>query len=220
MTRYIIIGLIILGLICAVVDSCITGVSNVWNRFVSTHEEVIEAIDEGHLSKAKELLPGAKGRELYRCAQLLIEEYIAIDDVKNAVYVFERITPNHCSTYEMQWDHYATADYTKAVTTMLYNALIKQGEYEQAWKYHKLEYEDVDYPGNASCYYSYITDVLETLCKNKQIREAQGFLDDHISWFRRNVDNAKYGESYQEYSYRRMKEKLQLFIDEYTKGGE
>ena len=220
MTRYIIIGLIILGLICAVVDSCITGVSNVWNRFVSTHEEVIEAIDEGHLSKAKELLPSAKGRELYRCAQLLIEEYIAIDDVKNAVYVFERITPNHCSTYEMQWDHYATADYTKAVTTMLYNALIKQGEYEQAWKYHKLEYEDVDYPGNASCYYSYITDVLETLCKNKQIREAQGFLDDHISWFRRNVDNAKFGESYQEYSYRRMKEKLQLFIDEYTKGGE
>ena len=149
-----------------------------------------------------------------------IEEYIAIDDVKNAVYVFERITPNHCSTYEMQWGHYATADYTKAVTTMLYNALIKQGKYEQAWKYHKLEYEDVDYPGNASCYYSYITDVLETLCQNKQIREAQEFLDDHISWFRRNVDNAKYGESYQEYSYRRMKEKLQLFIDEYTKGGE
>ena len=220
MIRYIIIGLIVLGVILGLVDACWSGVQNLYSSAFSTHERVLDAIDEGNLSKAKKLLPDAKESELYRCAQLLIEEYIAIDDVKNAIYVFERITPNHCSTYEMQWGHYATADYTKAVTTMLYNALIKQGEYEQAWKYHKLEYEDVDYPGNASCYYSYITDVLETLCKNKQIREAQGFLDDHISWFRRNVDNAKFGESYQEYNYKRMKEKLQLFIDEYTKGGE
>lgn len=220
MIRYIIIGIIVLSIFFGLIDACIGCCSNTYHSLFSTHEEVIEAIDEGNLSKAKKLLPDAKKSELYRCAQLLIEEYIAIDDVKNAVYVFERITPNHCSTYEMQWNHYATADYTKAVTTMLYNALIKHGEYEQAWKYHKLEYEDVDYPGNAANYYSYMVDVLEALCKKGQVREAQEFLNEHISWFRKNVDDAKYGEDYQEYSYERMKSKLRLVINEFIIGGE
>lgn len=152
---------------------------------------------------------------------MLIEEYIAIDDVKNAVYVFERITPNHCSTYDMQYSSlYRTADYTKAVTAMLYEALIKNGEYEQAWKYHKLDYEDPTYHGNAVNYYSYMTDVLEALCKKEQIRDAQEFLDNHVSWFRKNIDNANSGDSYQEYNYERMRTKLKLVIDEFTNGGE
>ena len=132
MLRYIIIGIIVLSIFFGLIDACIGCCSNTYHSLFSTHEEVLEAIDEGHLSKAKELLPDAKESELYRCALLLIEEYIAIDDVKNAVYVFERITPDHYS--------YSTADYTKAATTMLYEALIKNGEYEQAWKYHKLNH--------------------------------------------------------------------------------
>lgn len=221
MLRNIIIGLIVLAVIFGLMDACVSCCSNAYNSFFSTHEEVLEAIDKGELSKAKELLPDAKESELYRCAQLLIEEYIAIDDVKNAVYVFERITPNHCSTYDMQYSSlYRTADYTKAVTAMLYEALIKNGEYEQAWKYHKLDYEDPTYPGNAVNYYSYMTDVLEALCKKEQIRDAQEFLDNHVSWFRKNIDNANSGDSYQEYNYERMRTKLKLVIDEFTNGGE
>lgn len=82
MLRNIIIGLIVLAVIFGLMDACVSCCSNAYNSFFSTHEEVLEAIDEGHLSKAKELLPDAKESELYRCAQLLIEEYIAIDDVK------------------------------------------------------------------------------------------------------------------------------------------
>ena len=120
MLRNIIIGLIVLAVIFGLMDACISYCSNAYRSFFSTHEEVLEAIDKGELSKAKELLPDAKESELYRCAQLLIEEYIAIDDVKNAVYVFERITPNHCSTYDMQYSSLnRTADYSKAVTAML-----------------------------------------------------------------------------------------------------
>ncbi len=218
MLRYIIIGIIVLSIFFGLIDACIGCCSDTYNSLFSTHEEVIEAIDEGHLSKAKELLPDAKESELYRCALLLIEEYIAIDDVKNAVYVFERITPDHCSTYYMHWSNYSTADYTKAATTMLYEALIKNGEYEQAWKYHKLNHEDSTNPANAINYYSYMTDVLEALCKKGQIRDAQEFLDDHVSWFRKNVDNNNDGSNYKDYSYKRMKERLLLIIDEYSKG--
>lgn len=221
MIRDIIIGIIVLSIFFGLIDACIGCCSDTYNSLFSTHEEVIEAIDEGHLSKAKNLLPDAKESELYRCALLLIEEYIAIDDVKNAVYVFERITPNHCSTYDMQFESlYRTANYTKSATSMLYDALIKNGDYEQAWKYHKLNYDDPEYPGNAANYYSYMVDVLEALCKKGQVREAQEFLNEHISWFRKNVDDAKYGEDYQEYSYERMKSKLRLVINEFIIGGE
>lgn len=219
MIRYIIIGLIVLGVIFGLVDACWSGVQNLYNSAFSTHERVLDAIDEGNLSKAKKLLPDAKESELYRCAQLLIEEYIAIDDVKNAIYVFERITPNHCSTYEMKYSYY-TANYTKAVTTMLYDALIKNGEYEQAWKYHKLDYDDPLYPGNAVNYYSYMVDVLEALCKKGEIKDAQDFLNEHVSWFRKNVDDAEFGDKYQEYSYDRVKTKLKLVIDKFLRGGE
>lgn len=212
MIKKLFIGFIVLIVTLNLMEACVDLCSDAYRSFFSTHEEVLEAIDKGELSKAKELLPDAKESELYRCAQLLIEEYIAIDDVKNVVYVFERITPNHCS--------YRTADYTKAVKAMLYEALIKNGEYEQAWKYHKLDYEDPTYHGNAVNYYSYMTDVLEALCKKGQIRDAQEFLDDHVSWFRKNVDNANSGDSYQEYNYKRMKTKLKLVIDEFTNGGE
>ena len=165
MIKKLFIGFIVLIVTLNLMEACVDLCSDAYRSFFSTHEEVLEAIDKGELSKAKELLPDAKESELYRCAQLLIEEYIAIDDVKNAVYVFERITPNHCSTYDMQYSSlYRTADYTKAVTAMLYEALIKNGEYEQAWKYHKLDYEDPTYHGNAVNYYSYMTDVLEALC--------------------------------------------------------
>ena len=221
MTRYIIIGLIVLSVILGLLDACFTGIQNLYYSVFSTHERVLEAIDEGNLSKAKKLLPDAKESELYRCAQLLIEEYIAIDDVKNAVYVFERITPNHCSTYEMQFESlYRTANYTKSATSVLYDALIKNGNYEQAWKYHKLNYDDPEYPGNAVNYYSYMVDVLEALCKKGEIKDAQEFLNEHVSWFRKNVDDTEFKEKYQEYSYERVKTKLKLVIDKFLRGGE
>ena len=97
MIKKLFIGFIVLIVTLNLMEACVDLCSDAYRSFFSTHEEVLEAIDKGELSKAKELLPDAKESELYRCAQLLIEEYIAIDDVKNAVYVIERITPNHCS---------------------------------------------------------------------------------------------------------------------------
>jgi hypothetical protein len=185
----------------------------------STHEEVAEAIEKGNLSEAKKLLPNAMDKERYRYALLLIEEYVAIEDFENAVSVFEKITPEHCSMYEMKYESlYKTARYTKQAVSMIYPALIKIGEYEKAWKYHELEYEDAFYAGNAQCYYNYLLDVMDNLCEQGKISEAEEFMNEHAVWFRQNVDRSSHAESYQQYSYRNMKTKLQGVLNEYIMG--
>ena len=91
MTRYIIIGLIAISIIIGLVEACVDGISNMYASITSTHEEVAEAIDKGNLSEAKKLLPDVMEKERYRYALLVIEEYVAIEDVDNAVLVLERI---------------------------------------------------------------------------------------------------------------------------------
>ena len=219
MTRYIIIGLIVISVILGLIEACVDGISKMYASITSTHEEVAEAIDKGNLSEAKKLLPDVMEKERYRYALLLIEEYVAIEDVDNAVSIFERITPEHCSMYEMQYESlYKTGSYTKKAVSMIYPALIKKGEYEKAWKYHELEYEDSHYAGNAPCYYNYLLDVMDHLCEQGKISDAEDFLNENAVWFRQNVDRSSNAEKYPQYNYRNMKTKLQRALNEYKMG--
>lgn len=218
MAKKIIIGIIVLSLVYGLLDACCSGVKNMYDSFVSTHEEVLEAIDKGDLGRAKKLLPDVKEGRIHQCALLLIEEYIAIEDVDNAIYVFERIT-SHCSMYNMKYKSlYNSADYTQKVVSMLYPALIKKGEYEKAWKYHELEYEDPFYAGNAPCYYNYLLDVMDHLCEQGKILDAEEFLNEHAIWFRQNVDRSSHAKNYQQYSYQNIKTRLQIALNEYKMG--
>lgn len=220
MKRYIIIGVIAISVIVGLVEACVDGISNIYESITSTHEEVMEAIDKGNLSEAKKLLPDVMEEERYRCALLLMEEYIAVENVDDAVYVFERITPEHCSMYEMKFESlYRTGKYTKEAAAMLYTALIKKGKYEKAWKYHELEYEDSNYAGNSPCYYNFLLDVLDHLCEQGNIKVTEEFLNEHVVWFRQNVDRSSHAEKFQEYSYRNVKAKLQMALGEYKMGG-
>jgi hypothetical protein len=114
---------------------------------------------------------------------------------------------------------YNSADYTQKVVSMLYPALIKKGEYEKAWKYHELEYEDPFYAGNAPCYYNYLLDVMDHLCEQGKILDAEDFLNEHVVWFRQNVDRSSHAENFQQYSYRNVKARLQIALDKYKMGG-
>jgi tetratricopeptide (TPR) repeat protein len=220
MKRYIVIGVIAISIIVGLVEACVDGISNIYESITSTHEEVVEAIDKGNLSEAMELLPNAMEEERYKCALLLMEEYIAVENVDDAVYVFERITPEHCSMYEMKFESlYRTGKYTKEAATMLYPALIEKGKYEKAWKYHELEYEDPNYAGNAPCYYNFLLDVMDYLCEQGNIKDAEDFLNEHVVWFRQNVDRSSHAENFQQYSYRNVKARLQIALDKYKMGG-
>ena len=219
MTKYIIIGLIAISIIIGLVEACVDGISNMYASITSTHEEVAEAIEKGNLSEAKKLLPDVMEKERYRYALLLIEEYVVIEDIENAVSVFERITPEHCSMYEMKYESlYQTAKYTKEAVSMIYPALIKKGEYEKAWKYHELEYEDPFYAGNAPCYYKYLLDVMDHLCEQGKTSDAEEFINKHATWFRQYVDRSSYAENYQQYSYQNIKTRLQIALNEYKMG--
>lgn len=174
--------------------------------------EFYRALDAGNISEAKSLLYDVEGDELYRCAEMLIEEYIAVGDVQNAISVYERNTPDHCSTYEMQY-HYNHNGYENRVTKLLYDALIEADDFETAWRYHELEYDSANYAGNGGCYFGYISDVLIHLCQQVRTLEAQQFLDKHSLWFLKNVDNGEWGEEYPQYSYNRMLQEFQLIIN-------
>lgn len=175
--------------------------------------EFYRALDAGNISEAKSLLYDVTGDELYRCAEMLIEEYIAVEDIQGAISVYERCTPDHCSTYEMQY-HYNHDGYENRVTKLLYDALIEADDFERAWMYHHLEYNDPNYAGNGGCYFGYVSDVLVHLCQQGRILEAQQFLDKHGLWFMKNVDNGEWGEDYPSYYYADMVHKLQSIINQ------
>ena len=175
--------------------------------------EFLSTLDAGNITEARSMLYKIEGETLYQCAELLINEYIALDDVQSAIAVYERSTPNHCSTYDMKWATYSHNGYENRVTELLYNALIKADDFEGAWKYHPLEYETPTYAGNGGSYFAYISDVLIHLCQQGRKTEAQQFLDKHSLWFLKNVDNGEWGNKYPMYHYDKVLLPLQSIIN-------
>ena len=183
----------------------------------SQAEKFEAALYAGNLTEAETIhkdIEADYGRHVY--AQMLIEEYLSIDELDKAIHVYERITPYHCSRYEMQWDNlYGLDGYEVAVTAKFRKALNKADRFEEAWEYYPLEYETETYAGNASSYFRYMSDVIVHLCSNDRKPEAQLFLNRHVNWFRTNVDNGEWGKDYPQYSYASMKSELQDIINTY-----
>lgn len=175
-------------------------------------DKFYKELDAGNLTEARNILSEIEDYERWSCAEMLIEEYIKIDDVDKAIFVYERITPTHYSNYHINW--HTHSGYEINAMNMIYKALIEADEFEKAWKYHKLEYEDEEYAGNASCYFNYMVDVLHYLTKNGRGIEAQTFLNDNVLWFKKYVDNGEWGEKYPNYSHDNVKVQLQNIINE------
>lgn len=193
-----------IAMIATMVVGCGPSNSDLTNEFN-------KALDNGKISEAREIIYDIEGYERYQCAEALIEEYIKVGEIDAAINVYERITHFHCSTYEMQWDNHD--GYENRVTKLLYDALIEADDFETAWKYHPLKYEDPDYAGNGGSYFGYVSDVLVHLCQQGRMVEAQQFLNKHSLWFLKNVDNGKYGQEYAQYSYNKVLQDFQLIIN-------
>lgn len=185
--------------------------------YTSPADKFEKALYEGNLAEAESILREIDadcGRHIY--AKMLIEEYLSQNELDKAILVYERITPYHCSRYQMNFDNlYGLDGYEIAVTAKLRKALVKADRFEEAWDYYPLEYESETYAGNASSYFRYMSDVIVHLCSQNRKSEAQMFLNSHVNWFRANVDNGEWGEDYPQYSYVNMKSQLQDIIDTY-----
>lgn len=164
-------------------------------------EQFDQAIANGELSAALKVLPEIDmGEGFYFCCTMLIDEYLAIDNIDKAIYVFNKVSP-HCSVYEMQYESlYSTAEYTKENSKKIYKKLIVADRFDEAWEYHPLSYNGEDYPGNAPDYFGFMADVIAYLCSNNRKAEAQRFVTTHIHWFTKNVDNHEWGKDYPQYS--------------------
>ena len=159
------------------------------------------------------------GTECYDEALDLIKLYIENGDVDNAIYVYEKLTPNHCSTYEMKYDslygHGSNDDYEQNATKLIRKELIAYGRYDEAWEYSAREYDSENYYGNAEDYFRFMSDVVIALCKENEKQEARTFVKEYSIWFVSNVDQHKKEEEYKNYNSSTVKSKLTEIINNY-----
>ena len=160
------------------------------------------ALDAGNLTEAEKYLKEIKGSsECLYYGGMLIDEYLAIGNLDRAIYVFERIT-GHCSMYNMQYKGlYNNAAYTEKYSRKIYDALIKEGRYDEAWNYHARSYDSEDYPGNAPDYFAYMADCVIAMCNSGNSMQASQFIKQKSVWFLKNVDNSRWGNDYPNYRY-------------------
>ena len=167
------------------------------------------ALDVGNLTEAEKYLKEIKGSsECLYYGGLLIDEYLAIGNLDRAIHVFENLT-GHCSMYNMKYKGlYDSAAYTEKYSRKIYDALIKDGRYDEAWNYHARNYENEDYAGNAPDYFSYMSDVIVAMCNSGQQTQAQQFIKQKSVWFIKNVDNSYSVDDYLDYRYDIMRSQL------------
>ena len=168
---------------------------------VSNGDRVEKAIDAGNLKEAEKYLKEIDDAgECYHYGGMLIDEYLAIDNLDKAIYVFDKIT-GHCSMYDMQWSFKSSSKYTKEYSKKIYDALLKEGRYDEAWNYHEISYDAENYAGNAPDYFAYMTDCIISMCKSGNSMQATLFIKQKSVWFLKNVDNSKSGEEYPNFRY-------------------
>lgn len=178
-------------------------------------EKCNEALTVGNLKEAETLLKEISDGGVRRYyGGMLIDEYLSMDKLDRAIYVFDRIT-GHCSMYDMQYKSaYASAEYTQTYSAKIYQALIKAERYDEAWTYHERNYDGENYPGNAPNYFSYMTDCITHMCNLGNAAQAIEFMKQKRIWFLNNVDNHEWGKDYPNYRYDIMSAQLNKILND------
>ena len=152
-----------------------------------------KAMAAGELTQAQSyLIDMGSGSNVEDCAIQLIEAYLKIDMPDKAISVYENITSWHKDRYNMQW---TGGEYERKACKLLREYLIAHGQYEKAWNYYPLEYEDENYRENAQAHFAYISDVVADMCSKGQQDDAAKFVENQIRWFVTYVDSDTYEDS-------------------------
>lgn len=152
-------------------------------------------IEEGKYADAEELIKAMKGAAKYDCAEILINEYIELEEYDKAVNVYERCTPEHCDNRDMNYPssycHGAGSNYEIRVTDSFRKVFMETGEYDKVWQYSIWDSSD-DTGYNAEAYYRFMSDVILYLCSEGDKAEANRFLNHYVYWFDTRIDNSSY----------------------------
>lgn len=157
--------------------------------------DVEDLIAEGKYKEAETVIKKTKGYEKYDYAEMLINEYIELEEYDRAVYVYEKITPEHCRNKDMQWPtlycHGAGKNYETNVAAIFRKTFMAAGDYDKVWQYSVWE-SDGDSGYDAEAYYKFMSDVILYLCSTGDKTEAHRFLNRYVFWFDTNIDNNSY----------------------------
>lgn len=173
-----------------------------------------KALAAGNLTEAAQCLREIDDRsELKSSALQLIKTYLSIDEPDKAIDVYENITSWHMSRDKMS---IYNAKYENEACKLLREYLIQNGQYERAWNYYPLDYDDENYVGNARCRYVFLSDVVAAICAKGKQEDAQRFVESQLRWFVANVDSAsdEYAEEEKKnFNSEAVREKLYAQID-------
>ena len=162
---------------------------------VSCTPSIEDLMSEGKYKEAEAAIKKKKGFEKYDYAELLINEYIELEEYDKAIYVYEKITPEHCSNKNMQWPslycHGAGQNYETTVTSIFRKTFMATGDYDKVWQYSVWE-SDGDSGYDAEAYYKLMSDVILYLCSTGNKAEAHKFLNHYVFWFDTYIDNNSY----------------------------
>lgn len=162
---------------------------------VSCTPSIEDLIFEGKYKEAEAAIKKKKGIEKYDYAELLINEYIELEEYDKAIYVYEKITPEHCNNSNMRFPslycHGAGDNYELNVTASLRKAFMATGDYDKVWQYSVWD-SDGDSGYDAEAYYKFMSDVILYLCSTGNRAEAHRFLNHYVFWFDTYIDNNSY----------------------------
>lgn len=162
---------------------------------MSCSANVEELISEGKYREAEEAIRKTKGYEKYDYAEMLINEYIELEEYDRAIYVYEKLTPEHCRNRDMQYPslycHGAGENYEMTVTAVFRKIFMESGDYDKVWQYSIWD-SDGNSGYDAEAYYKFMSDVILYLCSTDNKAEAQKFLNHYVFWFDTHIDNNSY----------------------------
>ena len=146
-----------------------------------------KAMAAGELTEAQGYIAEIDNRrDVKECALQLMKAYLKLDMPDKAIDVYENVTPWHKERFRMQ---FYGGNYEREACRMLREYLMAHGQYEKAWNYYQLEYDDENYIGNAPCRFGYLTDAVAAMCAKGEQEEAARFVEAQVRWFVVNVDS-------------------------------
>ncbi len=166
--------------------------------FVSCSANFDKHIEDGKYKEAEKLLERMKGESRFECADILIKEYLDLEEYDKAYDVYSNI----CKGTSKE---------------LLRKTFMEIGDYDKVWELSpKGAFSDKDYGANAEYYYKFMSDVILYLCSENNKTEANEFLNHYSFWFYTRIDSSTYfSENYSNFRYDVAKSNLQRIINTY-----
>ena len=166
--------------------------------FESCSTNFEKLVETGKYKEAEGLLERMKGENQNECADILIKEYLGLEEYDKAYDVYINICKGTSKS-------------------LLLKTFMEIGDYDKVWTLSsKDKYYEWDSPHQAELYYKYMSDVILYLCSVNNKAEANKFLNHYSFWFYTRIDSSSYySERYPGFRYDVVKSNLQRIINTY-----